>query len=259
VVAHKTSADLLSTVALALAVLSFAAQLIVSLAQGYSGAQQVAQVERVNTNTQSALQGLRAASDALLVTQREHFAQVLSAALRTAVPEAVEEATSGSDGEPTRTIDADDLARLESTLLRSLDSALRGTSGTPESRRGPTSAYRGLTEPLSPEEEESALDIVRDLNRWECGLLAGLFMRHREGHRTGRPGPNMYKVADWMNPAIAGLEQRGLLESRQMGSNRDGSMASFWISTRCLLAGRLLTSMRLSEAAIAVISNSMTV
>lgn len=121
--------DTLSTIALALAVLAFVAQLIVSLAQGMAGAQQVAQAERINADTQSALAALRATSDALLVTQREHFSKVLSAALARAVPEAVDETlteASGEDGgqgeatpEQLDQLQAAILARVEDLLDRS--------------------------------------------------------------------------------------------------------------------------------------------
>ena len=81
VVAHKPSADGLSTVALALAILAFAAQPDVSLAQGMASTQLVGQVERVNTDTQSALSAIRATSETLVATRQKQFRDVLQAAI----------------------------------------------------------------------------------------------------------------------------------------------------------------------------------
>lgn len=71
VVATVKNADALSTVALALAVISFAAQLIVPLVQGHSTAQ-------LNAETQAALTGIRTAADSLLTKQSGQFETMLN-------------------------------------------------------------------------------------------------------------------------------------------------------------------------------------
>jgi hypothetical protein len=85
--------DVLSTIALALAVLAFAAQLIVSLAQAQGSAEQLNSTERINSETQATLADVRASARALLATQSHQFDRVLSAALRTATEDAVLETT----------------------------------------------------------------------------------------------------------------------------------------------------------------------
>ncbi|MGY4900428.1 hypothetical protein ACWEEK_33255 [Micromonospora aurantiaca (nom. illeg.)] len=88
--------DILSTIALALAVLAFAAQLIVSLAQAQGSAQQLTQTERVNSETRSALAEVKSTANALLTNQSDQFNQVLSALLRSATEDAVREAAEAS-------------------------------------------------------------------------------------------------------------------------------------------------------------------
>lgn len=129
VIAKREGADTLSTIALALAVLSFAAQLIVSLAQAFNGTQQVAQADRVNADTRASLAAIRATSDALLVNQREQFSEVLRAALKIAVPAAVqdvEEAGAGGENDDSRVqVTEDSIRSLEERLSVRINEALR--------------------------------------------------------------------------------------------------------------------------------------
>ena len=113
VVASLKKADPLSTVALALAVLAFAAQLVIAIAQGNSANQQLLQSERVNTQTQSLLSEIRSGSNELTLTVRQQFDFVLRHALGAAVPRAVREAGLTDLGPR-------DLQRLETALGASL-------------------------------------------------------------------------------------------------------------------------------------------
>src|SRR4051794_30757419 len=65
--------DLLSTVALALAILAFAAQLLVSLLQSNAQAAQLSATERVNNETRALLSEISARSEALLTNQAGMF------------------------------------------------------------------------------------------------------------------------------------------------------------------------------------------
>nr|WP_156669987.1 hypothetical protein [Mycobacterium sp. E3305] len=85
--------DTLSTIALALAVVSFAAQLIVTMAQGQQSAQ-------VNRETMTALSEMRATTSSLLTNQRDQFDTVLTAALQKAVPAAVEDVSREEGRDP---------------------------------------------------------------------------------------------------------------------------------------------------------------
>jgi hypothetical protein len=89
VIADRQSANALSTTALALAVLSFSAQLIVTMAQGYGANQQMSQIDNLNADTKASLAEIRATCATISSSQREQFDHVLRAALRTMAPEKV--------------------------------------------------------------------------------------------------------------------------------------------------------------------------
>lgn len=78
-----TDADTLSTVALALAVLAFAAQLIITLVDGHQSSQ-------VNAETRSILAEMKATTAAVLTNQNDQFNVVLKALVRV-VPKAVQD------------------------------------------------------------------------------------------------------------------------------------------------------------------------
>ncbi|MFL6144922.1 MAG: hypothetical protein ACJ72N_24035 [Labedaea sp.] len=117
VVASVHDVDALSTIALALAVLAFAAQLIISLGQASAGAQQISQSERINTETKAALAELRATSDSLLANQKDLIGHLL----RAAIPEIARDLSSdpqGGIGTPSGV--ADMATRLELAVTKAL-------------------------------------------------------------------------------------------------------------------------------------------
>jgi hypothetical protein len=126
VVASVKNADVLATVALALAVLAFAAQLVIAIAQGQSASQQLLQSERVNTETQRLLSEIRSGSNELALTIRRQFDFVLRHALGSAVPRAVKEA--GLD-----TLQPNEIQRLESALGAPFATPRIGSSVAPSS------------------------------------------------------------------------------------------------------------------------------
>lgn len=101
VVAWKQNADALSTTALILAVLSFAAQIVLAFAQAYSGNRQAIETSRVNSDTRATLAAIATASNALLSNQRGQFSEVLQAALsvvsREATKDIPEDGSSGDE------------------------------------------------------------------------------------------------------------------------------------------------------------------
>jgi hypothetical protein len=126
IVATIQHADALSTVALALAVVSFAAQLIISLAQGQAGARQLIDVERVNADTRVALSELKATSDALVETQKGQYSEVLAIALRTAVPAAIQDVS--DDQDPNAVNPEFPYAELEAQLIQRIGTELAAAS-----------------------------------------------------------------------------------------------------------------------------------
>ncbi|MBM0204571.1 hypothetical protein JNW90_16855 [Micromonospora sp. STR1s_5] len=161
VVVSVDNVDTLSTIALALAVLAFAAQLIVSLAQAQGSAEQLTQVERTNSATQSALADVRSTAQALLSNQSEQFNKVLTAALRSATASVVEEVADAADS-----TDPSGVAGLDPELIAErVEGRLRKLIVAP----GPqTPQYDLLTawarEPVNEHEAERALLILAKLH-----------------------------------------------------------------------------------------------
>ena len=108
--------DILSTVALVLAILAFISQLVISIAQSQSSQQQLLQSERVNTDTQALLSTVQATVDSLLVTSKEQFALVLKSALDREVPAALHEAATEEAKSGSSELDERIVARLTETL-----------------------------------------------------------------------------------------------------------------------------------------------
>jgi hypothetical protein len=98
VIVSVQDVDVLSAIALALAVIAFAAQIIVSLGQSFATNKQLATSEAVNSETRSLLGRITIQSDSLLSNQTQQFDRVLNAALgNDAVREAVAAVTGGDD------------------------------------------------------------------------------------------------------------------------------------------------------------------
>jgi hypothetical protein len=118
--------DALATAALALAVLAFSAQLIVTLAQDQ-------QFGQLNAETKAALMEMRATTSSLLTNQSGQFNMVLRAFLEKvhgAVEGAVED-VEGADDEQESTDQSERAAELESALQTRLEEALKSPTGQP--------------------------------------------------------------------------------------------------------------------------------
>ncbi len=205
VVVSVQNVDTLSTVALALAVLAFAAQLIVSLAQGISGAQQLAQAERINAGTQSALSSLRSATDALLSTQKEQFNQVLSFALSRAVPQAIHELSETDSSEAP----VQDQQALGDAIIQRVEEliapiASRVSQGLPRSALAMmAAAAEARPEGLPAHRLAAAKEALSQLTKDQLLLLG----RAQRGRVISAPGDS-----DWEDASR--LKELGLLGNR---------------------------------------------
>ncbi len=217
VVVSIKNIDVLSTIALALAVLAFAAQLIVSIAQGMAGAQQVAQVERVNADTQSALSALRATSEGLLSVQKEHFGQVLSAALKSAVPEAVGETLAESADED-ESGDRKSHALQEAILTKVEEILQRPTPSSPATIRtipgGRSSRYYSLTEYPTETRGRELVKILKSLTPWETQSFTKAALDSRERAETGRSTRVRIRrtESNAVGPIMQSIVDKGLIE-----------------------------------------------
>lgn len=104
IVATMSDADALATVALVLAILAFASQLIVSAAQTASANEQYRQINRLYEDTRAVLQRIRSQSKMMLANQSDQFNKVLDHVLS---PSSIESAVAEVTGESSAGIQDD--------------------------------------------------------------------------------------------------------------------------------------------------------
>lgn len=177
VVASVKNADILATVALALAVLAFAAQLVIAIAQGQSANQQLLQSERVNTETQRLLSEIRSGNNELTLTVRQQFDFVLRHALGSAVPRAIKEA--GLD-----TLQPNEIHRLKNALGASFAVPGLGYSVAPSSA---SEALNYLQTIPTETEVGNAPEIVLSLTPMEVIALQKIAQSEVRQLRLGAP------------------------------------------------------------------------
>lgn len=170
VVTSIKNLDTLSTVALALAVISFAAQLIVTTVQSYQSSQ-------VNADTKSALADMRATTSSLLTNQRDQFDKVLHAALTTAIPAAVQDVEQNDDSVSDDALSADRISELEDRLTVRFNEALgsfKGISSVKAQVPAPSRDSK-FSELLStyPDQEEGE-PVVESLKKMSARALAAM-------------------------------------------------------------------------------------
>jgi hypothetical protein len=252
VVAEKDSADILSTVALALAILSFSAQLIVALAQSYNGSQQIAQADQVNAATRASLAEIRATSNALLSNQREQFSEVLKAALHSAVPAAVKdvEATAGKDDDAEFGGNGPDSTsqELEDRLIARLNEALsRPSVPSPpavELRRSPTPLYRRIRSyPTEPRGRE-LLEILEQFTPEEALVFGRWATRLMERNEQGFSRVAMV-ARGAETGAINNLVEKGLFTRTARSGSSEPGVTRSWLEMTDL--GAELASLLLGE------------
>lgn len=211
--------DVLSTVALALAVLAFAAQIIISLAQAQTSAHQISQTERVNTKTRGLLSQISAQGDAMLAIQSQQFDRVLGAALggdaieravREVTPETAENEKEGVGADQSPALDAAVLAQairneLSATLVR---------SAPPSYSKGSSGRYRWFVDEMTtyPEETEAkeVLKTASDLSAWQVASLLRRTERYIRKARNGHKPVGHVENLEDLGPNSKALRERGL-------------------------------------------------
>lgn len=169
--------DILSTVALALAVLSFAAQLIVTMAQSQ-------QTSQVKTETLSALAEMRATTESLLSNQRHQFDTVLKAALSQAIPAAVQDLQLGEEG-----TDGDSSSDRQQELVTALQNRIEQSLARPATVDATMFDFRA-----QPQRRRARYDKLYEWPSREDGLKAQEILRSLEPREIARFGDI---VSDW--------------------------------------------------------------
>ncbi len=214
VVTSVKDVDTLSTVALALAILAFAAQLVISVAERQASSQQLLQSERVNTETQALLADVRASTQGLHSTLSDQFDTVLRAALRPAI----EEATQDGDVSP---------IELEKRITQHFDQAVRdlstraeirnerywssGQSPSPDGPAGDQGIIDHMETYPDADEGRRLLEVLNQLTPLEVTLLSKRAQRELERRRAGL-STRWYWKGDDPGPATQALIEKGLFE-----------------------------------------------
>lgn len=227
VIVSVKNVDILSTVALALAILSFAAQLIVSMLQTESSA-------KLNGSTESALAEMRATTESLLTNQRDQFDLVLGAALK-AIPAAVDDVVGSSENSDDANGDGDATSGGESQqseFEQSLSKHMREYLERPllQPTRGPRNARTTLPSDLElyPTKEAGKVGLakLRNLAPEFVPALVSMATKIRAAEKAGRPPVAFYKISKSSEPGPthqalvdAGLVERNIVEG-DSGSSR---------------------------------------
>ncbi|MFF0942704.1 hypothetical protein ACFYE2_00540 [Kocuria sp. CPCC 205300] len=184
--------DILSTVALALAVLSFTAQLIITMAQSN-------QTSQVNADTKSALAEMRATTSSLLTNQRNQFDKVLHAALSTAIPAAMQDLENENTDPEIDDINLGQLGQqLEARILSKFQDALppSHTAAVPQGEPARLTSDRsderdpelpGLLYSYPPEEEGRAVhEVMKSMDAREIAMLSKVATQLHRSRRVDR-------------------------------------------------------------------------
>jgi hypothetical protein len=212
VVTSIKNLDTLSTVALALAVISFAAQLIVTTVQSYQSSQ-------VNADTKSALADMRATTSSLLTNQRDQFDKVLHAALQTAIPAAVQDVERHDDSDSDEGLAADRIKELEDRLTVRFNEALGSFKGlspikaqVPAPSPAPTRDSKLLDLLSTYPEQEEGKPVVELIGKMGARGLAALGQVGSNVQRNPRTDRTLrFRRSAGISPGMKELVDSGIL------------------------------------------------
>jgi hypothetical protein len=221
-VVSVNNVDTLSTVALALAVLAFSAQLIVSLAQAQGSASQLSQTERINSETQVALAEIRSTSGALLTNQTELLDKLLAALLPSATVAALQEVAGDAgvsmdaNGNESGQFDYEEVAsRVEENVRRSLHEFVPSVSRSVGRQANGFPSW--VDAPLDDSSTEKAVAILRRLEANELALFLRTVTRRLINGPTQTPnfGWVVYGINNQqLHEGHRALVEKGLLEMK---------------------------------------------
>lgn len=192
ILAATKNADVLSTVALALAVIAFGAQLVVFIAQSQTTSQQMVQAERLNTDTRSALVEVRATSQAILRTMSEQFQPVLESLIGQVSGKVVQASTRHAGLSPS------ELRReIENSARKAVEDAFATQLDQARTVLAPSPAANTYTPPRPSPEAEKELEIMKS-------------------YPDEAEGRELYRLIRGMDPfAIGALAHRARVEKVQ--------------------------------------------
>jgi hypothetical protein len=207
VVGAVKDAEILSTVALALAVLSFSSQLVIFIIQASTSTQQLRQSEELNLQTTALISQIRADIAGTKSALTDHFRELLRAVISRSLTEAEKAAVAGNEPLASQQL-AELLSNLEKSVSRLTTSEDSATPTPPapvlseEDRRIVALMSKWPTE----EESRRLLPIYEKLDQDAKGILAIAASDELRSRRKGRPGGVSPSTLD--KPLVeAGLEE----------------------------------------------------
>lgn len=243
VVTSVQDIDTLSTVALALAILSFSAQLIITMIQSH-------QASQVNSDTRAALSDTKATTASLLANQREYFNLVFKAAMgqgaSATIPDVDENDNAGSDDEPEAEVTSVPRDTLNSRLLETFLS-MPSPASTSMTFSSPKINISSLSRDLEfkklldsfPEESEGR-PIFESLKTMHPRTLGTLGKIVSQLHRQPRPDrtARFKRASDGPGYGYRDLLERGWLEEVEEVST--GETVAYRLTPEGLIAARIL-------------------
>ena len=171
IVATIKSADALSTIGMALAIIAFVAQLIQLAGQTIVSNHQYEQTVAVNTQTQTLLAEIRVSTGALIDRRDQQFELLLQSVVPAAVAEGLAEQP--SDGQ---SVDVDELARrvVETTLAQLPNRGQQDSMKTASRLDDLAAAHPDIARTLRTEPASTQLRVWRRLSEMPNGSISAL-------------------------------------------------------------------------------------
>jgi len=214
--------DILSTLAIGLAILAFGAQLVIALVQITASSQQIASSERINTEAQSALAALNGTSEGLLRQIDQHFSTVLHAAIDRRSEARRSAANDESDEDLSEDAGQESFKNSSSPfdVMSSFQKAAAFADATrvPEPKVEPDPLVDQILSYPSKSEGLLAIEKFETLGPWEVGFFIE-FSRVLLGQgRRGRT-PGLWAKSEWRDKdfvryvSMPSLIEKGLIRT----------------------------------------------
>lgn len=235
-VASIKDVDALSTVALALALLSFSAQLIVSLVQSGGAA-------KINAETQSALAEMKSTTASLLANQRDMVDRLIDFAVNRAVPAIVQDVQGASrpvEGGDDGSLTAGVAERIEESIRSRMREALVGSNDERTDVRKRDRALESLLATYPPRKVgEPVLNTLRSLEPRTLAALAKYALQlQSELPEDGTV--TLARVVGQRPPTTQQLIQAGLLEEVEAPADKEHGRVRLKFTDTGIVAAQLL-------------------
>lgn len=254
VVVAIDNADTLSAVALALALVSFTAQLIVTLVQAQQSGSQLAETVRISTDMRATLGEISGQTNGLLASHESVVTRLLDL-LPGAVSRAVEGAVSSEEPGGSASVDMNAIEeQVRTSLLAQLEEQALATPASAVTVvrrvRVDSSAFVSAvtTYPEDGPEAREALDLLWSLDGYAVGWLVRRTYEDLDRARSGRQLGSPWKELPKPDSTTGLLLARGLFAFTPTSDGYRRTLTPLGILVASLVLGRPESPRWLSEA-----------